>query len=269
MSLEPLRASLQARLPPGLSIHGLCEVLGVSAALALFVVEARRRRRLDDDLVLVLLGALIGGGLASRLATLPRYLELAAAPSFMGALLHGGQSVLGGLAGAYLGAVLAKRLIGYQEGTGDIFVPGVALGIAVGRLGCLLEEPPGTPSGGGWGLLFPAERAAAFPDFPPAWVGVPLHPSFAYEIVFHLALFGLLLRWRRTPRLAGKLLKLYLLCYAVFRFGVEFVRGNPELWAGLSRSQWFLVPSIALLVLSSRSWLRAGHGPAREVPGDG
>lgn len=264
LSFEPLRAALQTYLPAGLSAHAFFELLGVSVAVTSFVLECRRRRRLEDDLVAVLLGALIGGAVASRLATLPLYLAMAAEPTLLGAFLESGQSVLGGLAGAYLGAVVTKRLVGYREGTGDLFVAGVALGIAVGRVGCLLEEPPGTPTSLPWAVVMPAERASLFPRFPAEWAGLPLHPSFAYEIVFHLGMFVLLLRWRRREELRGELLKLYLLAYALFRFAVEFVRGNPEFFWGLSRSQWFLIPSALLLAFAVvRHSLRKGASHVR------
>jgi len=45
----------------------------------------------------------------------------------------------------------------------------------------------------------------------------------------------------------GDLFKIYLLTYAVFRFFVEFVRGNVVVWHGLSGSQLFLIPSTMLL----------------------
>ncbi|MBV9787710.1 MAG: prolipoprotein diacylglyceryl transferase, partial [Chloroflexi bacterium] len=46
----------------------------------------------------------------------------------------------------------------------------------------------------------------------------------------------------------GELFKIYLLGYALFRFAVEFVRGNQAVWHGLSRSQLFLIPSTILLL---------------------
>ncbi len=76
-----------------------------------------------------------------------------------------------------------------------------------------------------------------------------MHPSFVYEIIFHLLAFAGL--WWLRPRVVvkGELLKIYLLAYAIFRFGVEFVRGNQVLALGLSRSQFFLIPSVLLLAL--------------------
>ena len=55
---------------------------------------------------------------------------------------YGNRSVLGGLVGAWLGVHVAKRAVGYRLRTGDLFAPAVALGMAVGRVGCLLTELP-------------------------------------------------------------------------------------------------------------------------------
>ena len=97
--------------------------------------------------------------------------------------LYGNRSVLGGLVGAWLGVHVAKRLVGYRLRTGDLFAPAVALGMAVGRVGCLLTERPGTPTGTSYGITLDAAAAARLG----APAGVPLHPSFAYEIAFQLA----------------------------------------------------------------------------------
>jgi phosphatidylglycerol:prolipoprotein diacylglycerol transferase len=233
-------------------VHGAFVVLGTVAAVALFLVEARRRRTLDDRLFVVLTGSLFCGAVAAKLSTAWRYFATAPDPTLIGALIYGGKSVLGGLAGAYLGAILTKRLIGYRASTGDVFAPAVALGIGIGRFGCLLTETPGTPTGlswGGfsWGVTVDAARAARIPTFPPAWIGVPLHPSFVYEIAFHFAMLAVLLRLRRRPELRDELFKIYLLAYATFRFLIEFVRGNEVVWGGLTRSQLFLIPSALLL----------------------
>jgi phosphatidylglycerol:prolipoprotein diacylglycerol transferase len=233
----------------GPPLHALFVLLGTGAAVLVFLAGAGERRRLDFDLLTVLGGALFGGSLGAKLAVAWRYVDTAAAPSLLGLFLRGGQSVLGGLAGAYLGALLTKRLIGYRAGTGDLFAPAVALGIGIGRFGCLLTEVPGVPTGGSWGVVVDAARAARIPGFPPEWIGVPLHPSFVYEIPFHFAMAALLFRLRARGAFREDLFKLYLFAYAPCRFLLEFVRGNPVVWNGLTRSQLFLVPSMLLLTV--------------------
>jgi prolipoprotein diacylglyceryltransferase len=234
----------------GSRLHAFFILLGTAVAVAVFVFGARCRRSLSPELLVILVGALCGGGLGAKLAVVWRYVDTAAAPTLLGFFLRSGQSVLGGLAGAYLGAVLTKRLIGYRAGTGDLFAPAGAVGIGIGRIGCLLTEPPGVPTGGSWGVVVDAARAACIDGFPPQWIGVPLHPSFVYEIPFHFVMAAVLFRLRARGAFRDDLFKLYLLAYAPFRFLIEFVRGNPVVWQGLTRSQLFLIPSILVLAIT-------------------
>ena len=227
--------------------HGFFVLLGTLAATAVFLYEGWRRRMLSDKLLGVMVGTLLCGAIGAKVSTLWMYVEVASEPSLLGALIDGGKSILGGLAGAYLGALLFKRLLGYRTRTGDLFAPAIALGMAIGRVGCLLTEQIGTPTTLPWGVTLTPQLAPLIPNCPYCVPGVRLHPSFVYEIIFHLLMFALL--WWLRPRVYvnGELLKIYLLAYAVFRFNVEFVRGNEVVWEGLTRSQLFLVPSTLLL----------------------
>jgi phosphatidylglycerol:prolipoprotein diacylglycerol transferase len=205
--------------------HDVMVGLAVVTALLAFTAELRRRRRAgtptDDRIWAVVAGALVGGALLGRLGTWAQHLD----PRDNGALL-------------------AKRLVGYREPTGDHFVLGLALAMAVGRVGCLLSELPGTPTSMPWGVTLTPTEAVAIPGAVP---GVPLHPSFAYEIAFHLAAF-LVLRRLRDRLIPGELFSLYLIGYAAFRFLVEFVRGNEVVAAGLTRPQLFLLACAPLAV---------------------
>jgi phosphatidylglycerol:prolipoprotein diacylglycerol transferase len=253
--------------------HDVCVGLGVLAAAIVFAVQVRRRARqgrpVDDRIWIVIAGALVGGALLSRLGTWVQHLDPRDNATLMEQWLYGNRSILSGLVGAYAGAILAKRLCGYPGRTGDLFAPAVALGMAVGRVGCLLAELPGTPTSLPWGVtLTPAE--AAIVGGP---AGVPLHPSFGYEIAFHLLAFVVLLRLRDrvAPDDQGELLSLYLIAYAAFRFAVEFVRGNAAVFAGLTRPQLFLLVCAPLAVWHVvRQWRRGVYAvaPADEVEVD-
>ncbi|MDQ4098579.1 MAG: prolipoprotein diacylglyceryl transferase [Actinomycetota bacterium] len=242
--------------------HGLFVLLGVTAAVVVLAMEARRRRIRDPRLVWIAVGALFCGAVGAKLSTVWRYALDADDPSLHGALLYGGKSVLGGLAGAYVGVLLTKRIVGWTTSTGDLFAPAVALGMAIGRWGCFLTEQVGTPTSLPWGLAVSPEAAARIPHCPGCVAGVAMHPSFLYEIAFHAAMFGVLLWLRPRVSRAGDLFKIYLGCYAVFRFVVEFVRANPVMWAGLSGSQLFLLPSLVLMaVYAGRRWAASRTGP--------
>lgn len=243
--------------------HGLFVGLGVLAAVVVFVSEARRRGHTDDRLLIVVTGALVGGALLMRLGTWLQHVDLRANASFAEQWAYGNRSVLSGLVGAWLGVHVAKRLSGYKLRTGDLFAPAVAIGLAVGRIGCMLTEEPGTPTGASWGIALDRVDAARLGS--PA--GVPLHPSFAYEIAFHLAAFAVIWFWvrhRSTP--PGEVFVWYVAAYGVFRFLVEFVRGNEVVWEGLTRPQLFLAAAIPLVVLRIVLRARAGaHSPVRQT----
>jgi len=240
--------------------HSLFVALGVLAATAVFVVEARRRGQTDERVVYVVLGALVGGAVFMRLGTWLQHVDLRENASLTEQWLYGNRSILGGLVGAWLGVHVAKRLVGYPLRTGDLFAPAVALGMAVGRIGCLLTELPGTPTGTPYGITLGAEAAGRLG----APAGVPLHPSFVYEIVFHAVAFAVLWGWlRHRPPAPGETLTLFLAAYGVFRFLVEFVRGNEVAWVGLTRPQLFLLVTVPLL-LARVAWLlrRGAQHPA-------
>ncbi|CAA9387282.1 MAG: Prolipoprotein diacylglyceryl transferase [uncultured Nocardioidaceae bacterium] len=241
--------------------HGFFVGLGVLVATGVFVLEARRRGQTDERIVYVVLGALVGGAIFMRLGTWLQHVDLRQNASLVEQWVHGNRSILGGLVGAWLGVHVAKRIVGYPLRTGDLFAPAVALGMAVGRVGCLLTELPGTPTGSSYGVVLGVEDAERLG----APAGVDLHPSFVYEIVFHLAAFAVLWFWLRHRLTApGETLTFYLAGYGVFRFLVEYVRGNEVAWEGLTRPQLFLLATVPLL-LARIAW-QARKGVYRPEP---
>lgn len=231
--------------PIEVGTHDFFVIAGVATAVVVLV--SRGTHRPDrHQLAYLVAGALLAGAIVAKLGTGWQYLVATEDPSIVGLWLQGGQSVLGGLAGAYVGVLITKRLIGYEGSTGDWFAPAVAAGIAVGRIGCFLTEQIGTPTGLPWGIAIDPETATAMPYCPSCITGLPMHPSFLYEIAFHALAFLILIRVSGTIGRPGDSFKLYLVAYALFRFGVEFVRDNPELAWGLSGSQLFLLVTLPL-----------------------
>ena len=252
------------------STHGFFVGLGVLAATAVFVAESRRRGQRDERLLYVVTGALLGGAILMRLGTWLQHVDLRENASFAEQWFVGNRSILSGLVGAWLGVHVAKRLCGYRLRTGDLFAPAVALGMTIGRVGCLLTERPGTPGCDVLCVTLDEETAARTGS--PA--DVPLHLSHLYEIAFHLAAFAVIWLWLRHRLTApGETFVLYVAAYAVMRFLVELVRGNEVVWEGLTRPQLFLALTLPLLavrlVVGFRRGrydpiLRRAHAPTRD-----
>ncbi len=230
-------------------VHGLFMALGIAAGLAVFAFE-RHRRGLNDDRLWVIAGLSVAlGAFGSRLGTWFQFIDPRQNEPIALWWSDGNRSILAGLVGAWIGVWLGKLITRYKASTGDLFAPAVALAMAIGRVGCLLTENPGVPTGGPWGIvLTPAQTAVVG-----GVANVGLHPSFAYEIVFQVVAFWWLWRHRDSLSKPGELFIVYVTAYALFRFGVEFVRGNDAAWWGMSRPQWFLLVMLPVLVWRTRA----------------
>ena len=245
--------------PVTILTHDAFTVLALIVGLSLYYRELARRGWLETRIVWISLAAVIGGAIGARTITAWEHLEyytaLEGVPLTV-AIENSGKSLIGALAGGYVGTVLAKRAFGYTRSTGDCYVLAIAVATAIGRVGCFLSELPlGTPTTLPWGVSVSAEAASAFARCPGC--ELQMHPSMLYEIAFNLVAVALIIRFRDRVPVVGDTLKLYLLGAAVFRFFVEFVRGNERQALGVTGPQWVLIPLIGLLVAHFvRQWWR-------------
>jgi prolipoprotein diacylglyceryltransferase len=245
--------------PATLYTHDVFTLAGIAAGLALYYRGLRRDGVLDQRIVLISLAALLGGAIGARLITSWEAIDEVAAAGlpFTYVVTHGPRSIIGGLAGGYLAIVLSKRALGYTLSTGDYYAAAIPLALVIGRIGCFLSELPlGTPTDLPWGMTVSPEAAATFPRCPGC--DGPMHPSMLYEIGFQAVAFVVIFTRGPLLPIRGDTLKAYLLAYAVFRFSVEFVRGNEIQAAGLTGPQLVLIPLAALLAIHFVRQLRSG-----------
>ncbi len=136
--------------------------------------------------------------------------------------------------------------------TCDVFAPGIALGQAIGRIGCF-------SAGCCWGIECHLPWAVTFRN-PEAWnltgvpLAIPLHPTQLYESLADALIFFLLYRLIGRAHHPGAILGWYLALYSSARFVIEFYRFHEQgLHGGLSLTQWIslgtLAAGIALLVV--------------------
>ncbi len=236
------------RLHPHLVLESLGYFVGARVYFSL------RRRAKEAALPLetnlwLLVGCVFGAWAGSKLlawAESPHH-YLALARSDPAALL-GGKTIVGGLLGGWAGVELAKKICGVARSTGDLFVWPLALGTAIGRVGCFLTGL----SDRTYGLATTLPWGVNFGD------GVARHPTQLYESLFVLALATVLtLATRRRTLPSGAFFRLYFAGYFSFRFAVEFIKPRETPLLGLSAIQFASLFGIALALLSLRRLPRA------------
>lgn len=250
--------------------HDAFTVLAVVVGLAIYYRELRRRGWLDGTIIVVSIAAVAGALIGARVITAWEHLEyytaLDGVPLTV-AIEQSGKSLIGALAGGYLGIAIAKRATAYTRSTGDAYLLAIPVATAIGRVGCFLSELPlGTPTDLPWGIAVSPEAAAAFARCPGC--DVAMHPSMLYEIVFNVVAAVIIVRYRDRVPVPGDGLRLYLLAAGVFRFLVEFVRANEPQALGLTGPQWVLIPLVGLLVVHFvRQWRNGAYRvPAAPIP---
>lgn len=225
-----------------------------------------RKSGLDSDAVLNLgiacaLAGIVGAKLLMVISDFNYYWQNPR-EFFSLSTLQAGGVFQGGLILAVLVAwVVVRRSKLPGIATADVLAPGVALGHAIGRLGCF-------SAGCCWGLECHRPWAVTFRN-PVANqlfgtpLDVPLHPTQLYEAGAEALIFVVLYRRFLHAHRPGAIIGLYLVLYSSARFLIEFVREHdqPNPFDGpLSWAQW-----IALATLAAGIWLLM-RKPAAKTP---
>ena len=233
-------------------------ILGFFAG-AYLASRLARERGLDGDAFMdgavVMLFASVAG--ARLLFVALNWKEYAGHPLDVAALWRGGMSFHGGLiAGVGAGLLVMRWRKLPVLAMADAAAPGLALGYAIGRVGCLLNGCCyGGPTHLPWGMHFP--------DADPALL---YHPAQIYASIINLGIVGALVYAYRKPHRVGQILALYLGAYSVYRFGIEALRKGVTaqvLAFGLTEAQVF-----SLFVIAAAAvwwlWLLRRSAPAPE-----
>jgi phosphatidylglycerol:prolipoprotein diacylglycerol transferase len=230
-------------IPPS-TAYGWLMLASILVSLALWTRLARR----DKRTVIIYIAALAGAFLGAKAAYLAAegWLHWHRADRWI--VLATGKSILGALLGGYAGVEIAKKLLAYENATGDWFAIVAPVALLLGRIGCVLHGCcPGQACQPAW---FAVTDAA----------GVARWPAAQAEFAFNaLALIAVLLL-RRRQVLAGQYFHLYLIAYGLFRFVHEFWRDTPRV-AGLFSGYHLL--ALMLLVLGGARFIqRRNQGTA-------
>lgn len=145
---------------------------------------------------------------------------------FSFATLQAGGVFSGGLIAAFVAAAwyIRKNHMPALR-TCDAFSPGLALGHAIGRLGCFAAGCCyGKPTTHFWGVTFKNPLAQAWVGTP---LGVPLEPTQLFESAVELANFFILMWLLKRKKFDGQVFGAYLFLYGVARYFLEFIRDDP------------------------------------------
>src|SRR5688500_4711119 len=105
--------------------------------------------------------------------------------------------------------------------TADATALGLALGYAIGRVGCfLVGDDYGRPTDLPWAVAFPR-------GLPPT--DVPVHPTQLYESAGLIVIAWAIMKWRRKALPDIAVFGRYLMLAGALRFAIEFIRVNARI----------------------------------------
>jgi phosphatidylglycerol:prolipoprotein diacylglycerol transferase len=206
--------------------------------------------------------ALVGGLVGSRIDFLIQNWD-EVSDDLLGNIFSGSGLVwYGGVIGGAIGVMLWARFRGLLNvSLGDLAAVPLALGYAIGRVGCQLsgDGDYGEPWDGPWAMAYPDGTVPTTEE---------VHPTPVYEA---LAMGGVAyLLWRLRDRFRpGILFALYLVLAGIERFLIEFIRRNEPSFIGLTTAQVLSVGMIAAgvawmaIVRNRQGTLRAAGPEAR------
>lgn len=270
MTVYPLDIQLG---PMEITGYGIMMAVGFLMAGWCIQLKLKERGLSQDYAADIVVGAVIGGIVGAKLW----YVAITGNP---GALFsRAGLVWYGGLVGGAAGVLFngwRKRVPARL--TLDLCAPALALGYALGRVGCfLVGDDYGRPTTLPWGIRFPEGEppttvaelqqfgVATPPDAAPFDV-LAVHPTQLYEVVVMFGVFTLLWRLRRHGHATGWLFGLYLVCAGAERFLVEFVRAKDDRFIGsFTVAQAASVALVLLGVYLVQRWRRAEDAPPLDL----
>ena len=253
--------------PLELTPHGLFTAVGVLVGVWAALPFLRRRGISDQQVYDIVFPCVVVALIGARLFYVVNHADEFDSVGEVFAIWEGGASLLGGLIPALLlAAVLLRRRHMPILSSLDGAAPGLAVGIAVGRIGdVLIADHLGKPTDFFLGYECPAGETGS-PCV--AGAGEAVHMTALYDLLLAggiAALLVLLLRWDRRP---GTVFVTFAALYAAARFVEGFARLDETHGTGLSGSQWTSLAVVA--VAGGVAWAarrRPAPEPAVGTPG--
>ncbi len=249
----------------GIPSMGFCILIGTIAAMCL-CYYAKRYTNLDwnneilDGVIWAVIGGFIGMKVLYWIVTPDVFLSVVRNPTWKGVwdLITSGMVFYGGLLGGIVGLLLLCKKKRRNFFTfADLIVPCFCLAHAGGRIGCLLV---GCCYGVAEGQACLAGLHTYHGTFAVTYLnGVHRLPVPLMESLFLILLSAVLVVLLKTNKHRGTVTAWYLILYSVWRFVIEYFRGDEVrgIYGPFSTSQWIgiaiFIAGVVILVLS-RKW---------------
>lgn len=188
-------------------------------------------------------------------------------------LRTGGLGFYGGVIGGVFAVILVSKIRRVPlSRMMDLLVVYLPLGQAIGRWGNFFnQEAFGTNTTLPWGMISEGTTRylAGIGGFDPS---LPVHPTFLYEFIANMLIFGLLCYIRRKSKRPYETLFVYLLSYGFVRFFVESVRtdslyiGNTGIRISMVLSGAMFLGGVAALILIRRKPVVEGRAGLVALP---
>ncbi|MFC1567077.1 prolipoprotein diacylglyceryl transferase [bacterium] len=202
--------------------YGLCVAFGLLIGWYIAVKEAKRNdiaeSTINDLFFIIVLSSILGGRLFYIFLNLKHY---TINPLLILKVWEGGLVFFGGLITTVIVSIIYLKKKNFKVFLiGDICAPGIAIGHAIGRIGCFFAGCCyGKQTNSIFGVVFNNSYSLA-PQ------GIKLHPAQLYEFLVLVAIFLALWFMRRKTKFYGHLFWMYICMYSFSRIILEFFRAD-------------------------------------------
>jgi len=204
--------------------YGVFIALGFLTGIVLALREAKRVGEKPENILDLsfysIIAAIVGSRLFYIILNYQYYIEnpLEMIKIWSGGLVFYGGFVLALIVGIWY---IRKSHLPLWK-TADVMAPSIAIGQAIGRLGCFSAGCCyGKVTALPWAVTFSNPECLAN-------LGVPLHPTQLYSSLNDLFIFLILTVVKRFKKFDGLLIWLYVLLYSITRSIIEIFRGDDR-----------------------------------------
>jgi len=215
-------------------------LVGLMVTVKIGKTEGITPQQTMDIGFLIIVAAIVGSRLMYVLMNISYYVER---PIDIFKMWQGGLVFSGGIVCVVLAVLWYTRRhrLSFWK-TADMWAPAMAVGQAIGRIGCFMAGCCyGKPTGSRWGVVFTDPHSLAP-------LNIPLHPTQLYSSVSNFIIFFVLLLLYRKKKFDGQVFLWLLVLHSTARLFVERFRGDDRgmvLEGGMTITQ---LVTLALLI---------------------